>query len=124
MAAQQGRVPTPAELEAFSLGQLDPQRQSEVEAHLAEHPECLEVVEATPDDEVMQHLRGAGPLPKPRAHPWLLQLAVEGVIPVIGGCAGVLAGGAAGGMIGIVAGQMAEKAINFFGKGIVGRWLE
>ncbi len=124
MSANAGRVPTAAELQAFSLGQLDAQRQREVEAYLAAHPEGLEVVEATPDDDFLQHLRGAGALPRPRPRPWLLQLAVEAVIPVLGGCAGALAGGAAGGLVGVMVGQLAEKAINFFGQGIVGRWLE
>jgi hypothetical protein len=124
VAGQERRDPTPAELRAFALGQLDPQRHREVEAHLVEHPECLEVVEATPDDEVVRHLRGAGALPKPRARPALLQLAIEAVIPVLGGCAGVLVGDAAVGLVGVVAGQVAEKAINFFGPRIVDRWLE
>ena len=53
---------------------------------------------STPDDEMMQHLRGAGALPKARARPWLLQLAVEAVIPMLGGCAGALVGAAAGGL--------------------------
>jgi hypothetical protein len=123
VAGQERRAPTPAELRAFALGQLDPQRHHEVEAHLSEHPECLDVVEATPDDEVVRHLRGAGALPKPRARPALLQLAIEAVIPVLGGCAGVLVGDAAVGLAGVVAGQVAEKAINFFGPRIVDRWL-
>jgi len=122
VAAQEERVPTPAELQAFSLGQLDSQRYSEVEAHLAEHPECLEVVAATPDDEMMQHLRGAGDLPELQARPRLLQLAIEAVLPVLGGCAGALASGAEGGLAGAVAGQLVEKAINFFGQRIVDRW--
>jgi serine/threonine protein kinase len=124
VAAHERRTPTPAELRAFALGHLDPQRHGEVEAHLAEHPECLEILEATPDDEVVQHLRGAGALPKARARPWLLELAVEAVIPVLGGCAGALAGGGGGGLVGFVAGQIAEKAINYFGQRIVDRWLE
>jgi anti-sigma factor RsiW len=124
LSANTGRVPTAAELQAFSLGQLEAQRQREVEAYLAAHPECEHVVEATPDDDFLQHLRGAGALPRPRPRPWLLQLAVEAVIPILGGCAGALAGGEAGGLVGVVVGQLAEKAINFFGQGIVGRWLE
>jgi hypothetical protein len=123
VAAHERRTPTPAELRTFALGELDPQRHREVEAHLAGHPECVEVVAATPDDEVVQHLRGAGALPKPRARPWLLELAVEAVIPVLGGCAGALAGGVEGGLVGVVAGQVAEKAINYFGQRIVDCWL-
>jgi serine/threonine protein kinase len=121
VAAREGRIPTPAELQAYSLGQLDPQRDSEVEAHLARHPECLEVIAGTPDDEMLEHLRGAGALPKPRARPWLLQLAVDAVAPVLGGCAGVLVG-MGGGLAGAMAGQAAEKAINFFGQRIVDAW--
>jgi len=122
VAAPERRVPTSAELRAFGLGQLDPQRYSEVEAHLAGHPECLEVVEATLDDDMMQHLRGAGALPKAQARPLLLQLAVEAVIPMLGGCAGALIAGPAGGLGGVVAGQAVEKAINFFGPRIVEAW--
>ncbi len=122
MAAPEERVPTPAELQAFSLGKLDSDRSSEIEAHLAEHPECLEVVAAAPDDEMVQHLRGAGDLPEMQARPRLLQLAIEAVLPVIGGCAGALAGGAEGGLVGVAAGQVIEKGINFFGQRIVDRW--
>jgi serine/threonine protein kinase len=52
----------------------------------------------------------------------LLKLAIEGVIPVLGGCAGALAGGIAGGVVGVAVGQGVEKAINFFGPHIVRKW--
>jgi serine/threonine protein kinase len=52
----------------------------------------------------------------------LLRLAAEGVVPVIGGCAGALIGGPVGGLAGVVVAQSVEKAINLFGKGIVERW--
>jgi hypothetical protein len=52
----------------------------------------------------------------------LLHLAAEGVIPVVGGCAGALMGGPVGGVAGILVGQVVEKGINLFGKGIVERW--
>jgi tRNA A-37 threonylcarbamoyl transferase component Bud32 len=52
----------------------------------------------------------------------LLGLAVDGVIPVLGGCAGALAGGPTGGMVGVAVGQVVEKAINVFGGRIVERW--
>jgi serine/threonine protein kinase len=52
----------------------------------------------------------------------LLALAVEGVVPVVGGCAGALAGGPEGGVVGIAVGQAVEKAINFFGGHIVECW--
>src|SRR5437016_1800970 len=52
----------------------------------------------------------------------LLYLAAEGMIPVLGGCAGALAGGPVGGIAGIAVGQVLEKAINLFGRGIVERW--
>jgi hypothetical protein len=124
MAAREVHVPTTAELQAFCLGKLDPHRESEVELYLAEHPECSAILEATPDDEVVRPLRGAGALPEPAARSPLLQLAVEAVIPVLGGCAGALAGGPEGGLVGVAAGQAAEKAINFFGARIVNKWLE
>jgi serine/threonine protein kinase len=120
VAAPSGRVPTQAELQACSLGQLDPERCREVARHLAEHPECLPFVEATPDDEVVRHLRGAGTLPRARSRPWLLEMAVEAVLPVLGGCAGALAGGAEGGLVGVAA----EKAINFFGRLIIDKWRD
>jgi serine/threonine protein kinase len=52
----------------------------------------------------------------------LLRLAAEGVIPVVGGCAGVIVGGPEGGLVGVAVGQAVEKAINFFGARIVERW--
>src|SRR5262245_41976604 len=52
----------------------------------------------------------------------LLQLAAEGVVPVIGGCAGAIIGGPVGGLAGVVVAQSVEKAINLFGKGIVEKW--
>src|ERR1700722_14037309 len=112
MATQEGRVPTTDELQAFSLGKLDSQREREIEFHLAEHPECSLVLEAAPDDEEVGNLRGAGDLPHPAGGSPLLQLAIEAVVPVLGGCAGAVAGGAEGGLLGVVAGQVAEKAIN------------
>src|SRR5262245_34442959 len=54
----------------------------------------------------------------------LLNLAAEGVIPVLGGCAGALAAGPEGGMVGVAVGQAVEKAINFFGARIVRRWAD
>jgi serine/threonine protein kinase len=54
----------------------------------------------------------------------LLKLAAEGVVPVIGGCAGALIAGPVGGLAGIVVAQSVEKAINLFGKGIVEKWRE
>jgi serine/threonine protein kinase len=54
----------------------------------------------------------------------LLGLAAEGVVPVLGGCAGALAGGPEGGVVGVAVGQAVEKVINFFGARIVQRWGE
>ena len=58
----------------------------------------------------------------------LLALAVEGVVPVMAGCAGALAGGpeggVVGGMVGVAVGQSVEKVINFFGGRIVEQWAE
>jgi serine/threonine protein kinase len=124
MSAREERIPTQAELQAYSLGKLEPQRAGEVEAHLAAHPELLLVVSTAEDDEVVRHLRGAGPLPTAQRQSLLLNLAVEGVLPVLGGCAGTLAGGPEGGLVGIAVGQVVEKGINFFGLHIVARWLE
>jgi serine/threonine protein kinase len=123
MAARRDGVPTTAELQDFCLGKLDPRREGEVESYLAKHPDCWAILEATPDDAVVRSLRGIGDLPGPPARSPLLQLAVEAVLPVLGGCAGVLAGDAAGGLAGVLAGQVAEKAINLFGLRIVERWL-
>jgi serine/threonine protein kinase len=55
---------------------------------------------------------------------FLLHLAAEGMIPVLGGCAGALAGGPEIGLVGVAVGQVVEKAINFFGARIVQRWCE
>ena len=52
----------------------------------------------------------------------LLGLAVEGVLPVLGGCAGAMAGGPEGGIAGVAVGQVVERAINIFGARIVERW--
>jgi serine/threonine protein kinase len=54
----------------------------------------------------------------------LLNLAAEGIIPVLGGCAGAVAGGAEGGLVGVAVGQVVEKAINFFGVRIVQKWFD
>jgi len=55
-----------------------------------------------------------------------MNLAAEGIVPVLGGCAGALAGGpeggVVGGMMGIAVGQTVEKVINFFGGRIVQGW--
>jgi hypothetical protein len=52
----------------------------------------------------------------------LLELAAEGIVPVLGGCAGVLVAGPEGGVAGAMVAQVVEKAINFFGGRIVERW--
>jgi serine/threonine protein kinase len=54
----------------------------------------------------------------------LLDLAAQGLIPVLGGCAGALAGGPEGGIAGVAVGQVVEKAINFFGARIVRTWYD
>ncbi len=63
MSAREPDTPSPADLQAYSLGKLDPRRTAEIETYLAEHPECLNILDDTPDDDVVQHLRGAGELP-------------------------------------------------------------
>jgi serine/threonine protein kinase len=52
----------------------------------------------------------------------LLYLAAEGVIAVLGGCAGAVAGGPMAGLAGVAVGKAVEKAVNLFGRGIVERW--
>jgi serine/threonine protein kinase len=54
----------------------------------------------------------------------LIQLAVQGLVPVVGGCAGVLVGGEGGGMVGVAVGQAVDRAVRFFGGRIVERWAE
>ena len=54
---------------------------------------------------------------------FLLELAADGIAPVIGGCAGALVAGPAGAGGGAVVGHVVEKAINYFGPKIVERWL-
>jgi serine/threonine protein kinase len=60
--------------------------------------------------------------PDPKKRNALFRLAAEGVVPVVGGCAGALAAGPQGGLVGVAIGQAVEKAINLFGRGIVERW--
>ena len=59
---------------------------------------------------------------EPKKRNVLMYLAAEGVVPVLGGCAGALIAGPQGGLVGLVVGQAVEKAINLFGKGIVAKW--
>ncbi|HVK11170.1 MAG TPA: serine/threonine-protein kinase [Gemmataceae bacterium] len=59
---------------------------------------------------------------EPKKRNVLMYLAAEGVVPVLGGCAGALIAGPQGGIVGLVVGQAVEKAINLFGKGIVEKW--
>src|SRR4029078_10350530 len=58
----------------------------------------------------------------------LLALAAEGVIPVLGGCAGALAGGPEAGVVGGVGGgavgQAFEKVITFCAARIVYHWTD
>src|SRR5262245_56975111 len=54
----------------------------------------------------------------------LMDLAVEAVIPIVGGCAGALVAGAEGGLVGVAVAQAVEKAITFFGPAIVTRWVD
>src|ERR687884_598078 len=59
---------------------------------------------------------------EPKRRGLLLALAAEGVVPVVGGCAGALAGGPEAGLAGVAVGQAVEKVINVFGGRIVQRW--
>jgi serine/threonine protein kinase len=124
MSAHGVLAPTDEELRAYGLGELSPRRREEVERYVAEHPDCAEVIGSAPDDEVVRHLRGAGGVPAPERRRSLLELAVEAIVPMVAGCAGALAGGAAVGLVGVAIGKVAEKAINFFGQPIANRWLQ
>src|SRR5262245_24040907 len=48
---------------------------------------------------------------EPKKRNVLMYLAAEGVVPVLGGCAGALIAGPQGGIVGLVVGQAVEKAI-------------
>ncbi len=55
----------------------------------------------------------------------MLHEAVEAIAPVIGGCAGALAGQQCGDVgVGRAVGGGVERAIDYFGKRIIERWLE
>src|SRR6266852_5549387 len=58
-----------------------------------------------------------------RKRGFLLNLAAEGIAPVVAGCAKALAGGPIAGAVGVV-GQAVERAINLFGQRIVQRWVD
>jgi serine/threonine protein kinase len=60
----------------------------------------------------------------PRRRGTLLELAAEGIVPILGGCAGALAIGPEGGVVGVAVGQAVEKVLNYFGGHIVQRWYE
>src|SRR5437899_2378752 len=51
--------PRAEELHAFSLGKSDPQRATEIEAFLADGPDCIAILAAAPEDTLVRHLRGA-----------------------------------------------------------------
>ena len=54
----------------------------------------------------------------------LIRLAIHGLVPVVGGCAGVAVGGAAGGFVGVAVGEVVEKVVKFFGHRIVETWAD
>ena len=49
----------------------------------------------------------------PGNRPILLALAVEGIVPVLGGCAGAIAAGPEGGVVGVAAGGSASRGERF-----------
>src|SRR5262245_25098399 len=55
--------PSAAELQAYALGLSEPQRAEEIEAFLADGPDCTALLENAPQDALVRHLRGAGSLP-------------------------------------------------------------
>ena len=61
---------------------------------------------------------------QPNARGFLLELAAEGIAPVVGGCAGAVLAGPVGAAGGAAVGHVVEKAINFFGPRIVGKRLD
>ena len=56
--------PGAEELQAYSLGKVESPRIEEIEAFLADGPDCASILEAAPEDDVVRHLRGAGELPQ------------------------------------------------------------
>jgi WD40 repeat protein/tRNA A-37 threonylcarbamoyl transferase component Bud32 len=50
--------PSAEELQAYSLGKLDPQRAAQIEAYLAAGPDCSPIFAAAPPDALLQHLCG------------------------------------------------------------------
>jgi hypothetical protein len=69
MHHQQANPPGGEELQTYSLGKCEPQRAAEIEAFLDGGPDCTAILEAAPDDDLVRHLRGAGPLPGEAAPP-------------------------------------------------------
>ena len=47
------------ELQTYSLGKCEPQRAAEIEAFLADGPDCSTILYAAPEDALVQYLRGA-----------------------------------------------------------------
>jgi serine/threonine-protein kinase len=61
---QESRLPPRSEeLRAYSLGKCAPERAREIEAFLANRPECGSILGTAADDALVRHLRGAGELP-------------------------------------------------------------
>src|SRR5947209_1005933 len=65
MNHRQGSPPSAEELQAYSLGKCESQRAGEIEAFLADGPDCRSILEGATEDALVSHLRGAGELP-----PW------------------------------------------------------
>jgi serine/threonine protein kinase len=55
--------PSIEELHAYILGKCQPERAAEIEAVLADGPDCTTILETAPEDALVRHLRGAGELP-------------------------------------------------------------
>ena len=59
MNASRARHPDSEQLQAFSLGRLDPESQAAVERHVAHCDTCCEVLRTVPDDTLVGHLRSS-----------------------------------------------------------------
>ena len=61
MNASRARHPSSEQLQAFSLGRLDPESQTAIEHHVAHCDTCCEVLRTVPDDTLVGHLRSSKP---------------------------------------------------------------
>src|SRR5436305_1927474 len=55
MEQQPSALPSTEELQAYSLGKLEPQRAAQIEAFLMAGPDCGAILEAAPEDTLFRH---------------------------------------------------------------------